>query len=253
MAKVHRARSDEDKRGRRRAILDMALRMYEEEPSFVAFTMAALAERAGLAKGTLYLYFRTKDEVFLALVEQLSDIWFSDVDARLVNRAGEWRPAEVADALVSSLAGRETLARLLSIMGAIVEHNVELETALAFKRTHYARVAATGGLLESRLPFLSRGQGARLMVHLQALVVGVWQLHEPSAVVCRAMDDPDLRRFRVDFAEDLRTMMASMLEGMRSGAITASTSAEPLFGSAVAQPVPVGRPVDPAPWRERWI
>lgn len=211
---MRRARSDEDKQERREAILATAAAMYARDPSFAAFTMAALAGEAGLAKGTLYLYFRTKEELFLALLETGFDAWFDDVDARLDGAAGEWSPDDAADALVRSIRGRETLARLLSIMPAIVEHNVDFDAALRFKRRVMHRAAQTGPRLEARLPWLRPGEGARFLVHLHALVIGVWQLAEPSAVIRRVMNDPELAPARVDFEADLRFLVATLLRGM---------------------------------------
>lgn len=215
---MHRARSDEDKQERRNAILRTAWRMYTREPSFSAFTMAALAEQAGLAKGTLYLYFRTKEELFLALLESGFDAWFDVVDARLDEGSGQWTPEDAAEVVVRSLRGRETLARLLSIQPTIVEHNVEYEAALRFKRGVMLRAEATGRRLEARLAFLRPGEGARLLVHLHALVIGVWQLAEPSPVIRRVMQAPELASARVDFDEDLRFLLAALLRGMQAGA-----------------------------------
>src|SRR5215213_2905584 len=192
MRTKQRARSDEEKRERREAILGTALAMYERDPSFAAFTMAALAEEAGLAKGTPYLYFRTKEELFLALVGRLFGEWFDEVDARLERGRGAWTAERAAEVALASIRGRTTLARLLSILPAIVERNVE-----------------TGARLEARLPFLAAGEGARLLVHLHALVIGVWQLAEPSPVIRRVMETPELAPARVDFEEDLRLLITA--------------------------------------------
>ena len=211
---MRRARSSEDKEERRAAILGTALAMYEREPSFGAFTMAALAGAAGLAKGTLYLYFRTKEEVFLALVERLFDEWFDDVDARLERAHGPWTAEEAARVLLRSVRERATLARLLSILGTIVEQNVEMEAALRYKRRVLERTLETGARLEARLPFLAPGGGARLLVHLHALVIGVWQLAEPSPVIRAVMEEPDLAPARVDFERDLSFLLRALLDGM---------------------------------------
>lgn len=215
---MRRARSDEEKQERRAAILSRAWRMYTREPSFAGFTMAALAEQAGLAKGTLYLYFRTKEELFLALLESGFEAWFDVIDARLDEGDHPWTAEDAAEVVVRSLRGRETLARLLSIQPAIVEHNVDYDAALRFKRRVMRRAETTGHRLETRLPFLRAGEGARLLVHLHALVIGVWQLAEPSPVVRRVMEAPELAPARVDFDEDLRFLLITLLKGMQAEA-----------------------------------
>ena len=209
-----RARSDEQKRERRDAILEAALAMYERDPSFGAFTMGALAEAAGLAKGTLYLYFRTKEELFLALVGRLFDDWFDEVDGRLDRARGEWTPEHAAKVLLESVDGRETLVRLLSILPAIVEQNVEPEAAFAYKARVLARSVETGARLERLLPFLRAGEGARLLVRLHALVIGVWQLADPSPVIRRVLEREGLEGARVDFAPELGAILRALLHGM---------------------------------------
>jgi AcrR family transcriptional regulator len=192
--------------------------MYTRDPSFSAFTMAALAKQAGLAKGTLYLYFRTKEELFLALLENGFDAWFNVLDARLDAGGAEWTPEDAAEVIVRSIRGRETLARLLSILPTIVEHNVDYDAALRFKQQVMRRAEATGRRLEARLLFLRPGEGARFLVHLHALVIGVWQLAEPSPVIRRVMETPELAPARVDFEEDLRFLLVTLLVGMRTAA-----------------------------------
>lgn len=215
---MRRARSEDEKTERRNAILTTAWRMYTRDPSFAAFTMAALAREAGLAKGTLYLYFRTKEALFLALLENGFGAWFDGMDRRLDDARGEWTPERVADVVLASIAGRETLARLLSILPGIVEHNVEFDAALRFKRQVMHRAEVTGHRLEARLPFLRPGEGARFLVHLHALVIGVWQLARPSPVIRRVMESPELAPARVDFEEDLRLLVTALLKGMRAEA-----------------------------------
>ena len=71
-----RARSVDAKRARRQFILvtaDQLLRL----DGFDAFTMDKLAAAADLAKGTLYLYFSTREELVLALYTDLHDSWMN--------------------------------------------------------------------------------------------------------------------------------------------------------------------------------
>ncbi len=63
-----------DKDAKRRAILSAAAEQLKQV-GFDAFTMAALGRSAGVAKGTLYLYFRTREEVMLALFLDASAKW----------------------------------------------------------------------------------------------------------------------------------------------------------------------------------
>jgi AcrR family transcriptional regulator len=211
-----RARSAEAKAERRDAILTTARAMFERDPRFASFTMQALAGETGLAKGTAYLYFRTKEELFLALLQREFDAWFEEVDGRLERGRAPWTAETVAALLADSAEGRETLVRLLAIQGTILEQNVEREPALAYKTHVLARTADTGRRLEARLPYLGEGGGARLLLRLHALVVGLWQLAEPAPVVRAVMEAPEMAAWRIDFIPELRESIRLLLRGMEA-------------------------------------
>ena len=110
-----RARSDDAKRARRQFILATADQLLRHE-GFDAFTMNKLAAATDLAKGTLYLYFATREELVLALYTDLHDGWIHrfiasekqmvtlDYDALCVR----FYQSFVADALLVDLAARVT-------------------------------------------------------------------------------------------------------------------------------------------------
>ena len=108
-----RARSPDAKRARRHFILTTAEQILRSD-GFDAFTMNSLANTTGLAKGTLYLYFSSREELVLALYIHLNDDW---VDRFLLAEKANLPPnyaalcarfyqSFVADALLVDLAGR---------------------------------------------------------------------------------------------------------------------------------------------------
>ncbi len=60
------------KEERRRAILDAAVRLFAEK-GYHDTKMDEVAERAGLSKGALYLYYRSKEDLFCELIEEKMD------------------------------------------------------------------------------------------------------------------------------------------------------------------------------------
>lgn len=108
-----RARSPDAKRARRHFILTTAEQILRSD-GFDAFTMNSLANTTGLAKGTLYLYFSSREELVLALYIHLNDDW---VDRFLLAEKAHLPPdyaalctrfyqSFAADALLVDLAGR---------------------------------------------------------------------------------------------------------------------------------------------------
>lgn len=211
-----RAISDDHKQQRRQAILDEALALLAVMP-YDEITMQLLAEHLGLVKGTLYLYFATKEALFLALQEQQLVAWFADLNAVLagyVTTALE--PGGLAQILVESIERHQQFPRLLSLLHSVLERNISLAEAVAFKQMLRFQVARSGAAIEAALPKLAAGQGTEVLLRLHALVIGTWLVTDPSAVVRAALADPaaDLAVFDLHFAPFLTGALTALLSGM---------------------------------------
>lgn len=210
---MRRARHTEQKLERRSSIMETALLLFDET-SFQALTMAKIAERSGLAKGTLYLYFASREALFLALLqEQLLPAYFDGIEAALRSPAPPSGPREMARLFCAPFSERPALGRLLGILPGILEQNLPLETAIAFKRFLLERIAHAGSLLETALPTLKPGHGMRLILRSHALIVGLQQLADPNPVVRAVYEAPGLEVFRLDFAQELEDTLGMLLIG----------------------------------------
>ena len=67
-------RREREKIERRESILHAAIQVYEQE-GYHAITMEKIAEEAELGRATLYLYFKTKDEIFVHAIASYSDFF----------------------------------------------------------------------------------------------------------------------------------------------------------------------------------
>ena len=211
-----RAISNEQKEERRQAILDAALQLFQET-SYEAVNIAGVAEKADIAKGTIYLYFKTKEELFLALLAQEFEAWFDEADD-LLKEIQTTQGICTVDELISlvgrSLENRPTLIRLTAILHAILEKNIEFSPALSFKQMLLARILQTGALLETCFPFLEPGQGVYVVMHTYVLIIGVQQLAEPAPIVRQVIAEEDLKVFQVDFMDYFLEALKVFLNGL---------------------------------------
>jgi AcrR family transcriptional regulator len=179
------------------------------ETSYEAVTMTSVAERAGLAKGTLYLYFGTKEDLFLSVVEDRLGEWFGALDAWLADKAAPVGPDELSDFVAASLSSRTALVRLMAILHTTLERNVEQARVRDFTQFLLAHMTTTATLLERSVPALKPGHGARFLLRLDVLVIGLWHLADPASPVCAVREEP----FAVDFAAELAAMVRALLKG----------------------------------------
>lgn len=204
-----RARDAGQKAERREQILRAAADCLEEM-DWDSLTMAAIADRAGLAKGTAYRYVATKEELFVQLLlDELAE-WSVQLEAEVISpgAAYEGFPTRFA----RSVAGRGRMLKLLGMLHGVLERNVTVEAAAAFKHRLLDILRRLGESLET-YDIVPRGTAMRYLLRAYALVVGLSQMANPSPPVAKAIGgDPELAAFEIDFESELRNCLEMLSE-----------------------------------------
>lgn len=213
MSIKQRAINQDQKNQRRQIILDAALQLFQAT-NYAAVNMADVAEQAKIAKGTVYLYFATKEALFLALQAQEFERWFDQVDARLQATTNALSIETFVMHLAETLMAQPALVRLIAILHSTLEQNIDFTTALQFKELLLRRVLQTGPRLEARLLFLRPGEGAQLLLRIHALTIGLQHMAEPAPLVRQVLEQPKLALFRIDFEDEFLSTLQTMLQGL---------------------------------------
>src|SRR5262245_23487929 len=167
-----RARSAAAKETRRAAIL-AAARAIHEQTAYDAIAVADVARRARLAKGTVFLYFPTKESLFLGLFDALCDEWLDAVHAAVAGEAGAFSSEQLAGTIAQMLAERPALRRLLPLVAATIEPEAPADQLADSRRRRLRRFFATGALVEERLRLARNGDGVLLLRCAVALLAGL--------------------------------------------------------------------------------
>lgn len=212
-----RAVSPDLKDRRRGELLAAALRLLVAQP-YESITMSGVATAAGVAKGTSYLYFPTKETLFLHLLTEHYLSWFDALDGWLQQHGQDG--ADDADAwaewMAHDLAQRPLFLRLVAVLHVVLERNVPVPEVIAFKRQLAQRVASCGLALEQALS-LPAATGSRLLLWLQAIVPGLAQMAAPPAPLHAALHAaPDLAGFLIEFPAELRRLLRVVVSGLRN-------------------------------------
>ncbi len=210
---MRRAYRPEEKALRRQSILAGALALFQET-GYPALRMTDLAARLGLGKGTLYLYFPTKESLFLAVLQAEMGAWFERAVVRLEATPAGSDPVAVAEGLVLELVRRPLLAGLQALLHGVLEQNIPAPEAHDFARFLQAGVLRVGERLERVLPGLARGQGPLYLIRFHGLVIGSQLMAARPPVVRAALQDPDMALFDFSFESVLRGTAVDLLLGM---------------------------------------
>lgn len=174
--------------------------------------MSDVARAADVAKGTVFLYFPTKEALFLALLEEEMGAWVAEVSDALSHGPGRFTPDRVGRVVAKSLARREIFTRLLPLLDGVLEQNVTVERIIEFKTFLLSQMAMLAERLEHRL-HLPSGQGGPLLLQIYALLVGLRQLSDPCPAAVEAMEIPELAPLAVDFIPTLEVAVAALIRG----------------------------------------
>lgn len=207
------AMSLEDKQRRRNELLAGARTLFHRSGELPA--VADIAHATGLAKGTVYLYFRTKEEIFVALLD--------DDFARLMQALGDTiarlpaDPALAASALaqgfVDTLSTLPDLLPLAALAHGVLERNLPVAAMRDFKSELAARLSASGLALSQRVPGLSPSAGNTLLLHGWAMALGLTQSLRIPAALEQALQGPAFAVLRRDPDAELRHALAALWRG----------------------------------------
>ena len=219
MVVFQRARSEEQREARRRAILGAAAAMLTEMP-VSDLTLNELSRRAGLAKSNVLRYFESREAVLLELLDSAWQDWLAQLDRDLTGTVDPAVPVaarsgQLAGAIAASLAGRPVLCDLISAQAAVLEHNVSPQVAARYKRATMAGIAALGGLMLRCVPELGELDSVKLAGATVLTAGALWPHTQPSAAMLAAYEaDPDLAALRLDFTATLGEMLEVMIAGL---------------------------------------
>ena len=122
--------------------------------SFREITLKEIGNITSFSRPTIYNYFETKEEIFLALFQREYDRWNEELNA-ILDGNEKLTKTELSEKIAASLAGREQLLKLLSMNNYDMEANSRQELLTAFKQSYGHSLHLMNRLLEKFCPDMS--------------------------------------------------------------------------------------------------
>jgi AcrR family transcriptional regulator len=205
-----RATRHRERQARRTQMLEAAEALLRDW-SYTDITMDRIADRCRIAKGTLYLYFRTKEALFLALFEQHLLTWYSELESLAARDTLTVDPSAAARVIGSTLAARPTLVRLHGLVYSAGGRNIDLDTVVDFRRRQRRAMQPLAAALADRIRSLREARALHFLVQLEAVVGGLSWVAYPPPALARAADEKDLSLFILDFEKELTDIVTALL------------------------------------------
>ena len=202
--KKKRARTIAQKQQRHAMIIDAAEALLRQSGSD-ALTMEALAQAAGLAKGTTYLYFTSREALLLAVYNRLFDRWIDEFAGAMPERGDQ---KKLCEDFAACFARDPLFIQLSAISHSSLDPQLSVADFISAKRAMARRVKRLAGIVCARLT-IDAVAGQRLVWRLLTGALGAVQM--TAKPHCYSGELPaDVRAF-VDLADFKTVFMNAMM------------------------------------------
>lgn len=162
---------------RRDEIINACAELYETR-SFSEITIKDIGELLTFGRSTIYNYFQTKEEIFLALLAREYDLWTQELN-QVIDSHESMTNDDLAKILARSLSNRERLLKLLSMNHFDMEANSRQERLTEFKAYYGESINTISRCLEKFCPSLNENGRRDFIYSFLPFVYGIY----PYAVV----------------------------------------------------------------------
>jgi len=168
---------------RKEEILAACAALYEEK-GFKETTIKDIGKAITLTRTGIYLYFETKEEIFLALLGREYDAWVSEMREIMAVKTAMTRDG-VAEALARTLTNHPRLLRLLSMNLYEMEANSRPERLTEFKKSFGASLETVDLFLRQYIPEMN---GERRRRFIYAFFPFIYGIYPYTSVTRKQMD-----------------------------------------------------------------
>lgn len=144
------ARSEERTNARKEEIIN-ACEMLYQTMNFKDITIKEIGNVTSFSRTSIYNYFETKEEIFLALLKREYDAWILDLH-KIVEEHESMDDEQIASAIAKSLDQRHQLLKILSMNHYDLEENSRIEMLIEFKVSYGNSLRAVMGILAKFRP-----------------------------------------------------------------------------------------------------
>lgn len=175
---------------RREEILSACEKLYQTM-SFKEITLKDIAGATSFTRTSIYNYFQTKEEIFLALMQKEYELWVAELDA-MASAYTAMSVESFSSMLAHSLEKRSMLLKLLSMNHFDMEENSRAECLVDFKRAYGASIDAVRRCLVKFFPSMDAKARQDFLYAFLPFLYGIYPYTTVSAKQRQAMADAGL-------------------------------------------------------------
>jgi AcrR family transcriptional regulator len=199
-----RALSDADKERKYEKILSTTLKLFKRERRL--HTAAEICKEVKIAKGTLYLYFSTKEEIYMELLVRNFRRWHEALREYILDQSPNSEALIVY--MCRSLADFTDFVDLTALASVILEENLPPESVRSARQKNQQETRRSCQLIARSFPDWTEDFCELSLRRFYTYGIAYWKECFPSAPVIAALpaEYSDTERQRTRFFDELLVM-----------------------------------------------
>ena len=157
---------------RRDEIINACETLYQTM-GFKEVTIKEIARYTSFSRPSIYNYFETKEEIFLAILQKEYWQWTEELD-RITENSDAMTRDQVAQTLARTISARSQMLKILSMNHFDMESNSRMENLVEFKKSYGATLKAVDRLLKRFCPDMTDQDRQDFLYRFFPFIYGIY-------------------------------------------------------------------------------
>jgi AcrR family transcriptional regulator len=208
--RMRKAKREREERAKR--IFAAARVAFSRDP-YSEVTLDRVGQAAGAKQGQASLAFRSREELFLAVMRAELEGWYDHLESELGSGPEQITNAEAAALVAATLDGRPELTRMLAALPVSLELHEDGIEVHRFHSWHRERLLAVADAVAERLPGCHRWDAFDALYRAQLIAAAVHPVSRPVGNLAVDLVADDHQVFALDLEEEVRRVVLDSLRG----------------------------------------
>lgn len=201
--------SEELTKARKEEIIDACAGLYETM-GFKDITIRDIGERTSFTRTSIYNYFQTKEEIFLALLQREYEAWTGDLE-KIAQEHLSMSPEKFAEAIARTLEKRGCMLKLLSMNLYDMEGNSRIENLVEFKKAYAGSMKAITECLEKFFPHMTDKDIKEFLYAIYPFLFGIYPYTTSTEKQKKAMELAHIAYVQYSIYDITRSFVEKMI------------------------------------------
>ena len=178
---------------------------------FKDITIRDIGAETSFTRTSIYNYFQTKEEIFLALLQREHEAWISNLEE--ITREHETMTiGDFSDAIAGSLEKRGCMLKLMSMNLYDMEGNSRMDNLVAFKVVYAQALRSVSGCLEKFFPQMTVNDIQEFLYTFFPFLFGVYPYTTATDKQKEAMELAHVNYAQYSVYEIVRSFVSRILQ-----------------------------------------